>query len=296
MLMAASCGFEQWQTDVRALIALVDQDGPEPRTGDGTNRISWKTTLDGVFDLQGTLTADLGLVLATAVNRQADELFHRYRRDHDTHPDLPVPTHSELCALALIELIRAANAADASAGRTTRPEVTVIRLADRTTDPQGRPIPAEAAGVWGCIGDTSELTVDDAGVPLHLGHAYRLATAAQRRALSVRDGGCAFPGCDLPSAWTDAHHLTQWDHGGPTDLPNLLSLCRTHHGIAHRTGWTVQLTDDGWSWWTSPADRTIWGQRHYRRRAGPTPDHPGHRPGIIRYERDADEQDRADTG
>jgi hypothetical protein len=43
--------------------------------------------------------------------------------------------------------------------------------------------------------------------PLEVGRTSRVVTPAQRAALVVRDGGCAFPGCDRPPAWCEAHHL-----------------------------------------------------------------------------------------
>jgi HNH endonuclease len=96
---------------------------------------------------------------------------------------------------------------------------------------------------------------------------------AQRRALAHPDGGCVFPGCDRPASWTDAHHVEHWQHGGPTDLANLASLCRYHHGVVHRHGWTMHVTDDQWFWWTTPTGDTFWSQRQGRQRAGPTPAH-----------------------
>jgi hypothetical protein len=71
--------------------------------------------------------------------------------------------------------------------------------------------------------------------PLEVGRASRVVQAAQRTALAVRDGGCAFPGCQRPLAWCEAHHLRHWLHGGPTDLANLALVCRAHHRAAG--GW-----------------------------------------------------------
>jgi hypothetical protein len=68
---------------------------------------------------------------------------------------------------------------------------------------------------------------------------------AQRTALTVRDGGCRFPSCDRPVAWCDAHHLRHWLHGGPTDLGNLLLLCRGHHHAVHEGGWQLDRHPDG---------------------------------------------------
>ncbi|MCZ7629783.1 MAG: HNH endonuclease [Microthrixaceae bacterium] len=62
-----------------------------------------------------------------------------------------------------------------------------------------------------------------------------------RRALVVRDGGCVFPGCDAPPGWCDAHHVIEYANDGQTVIVNLVLLCRHHHGIVHRTGWTMSL-------------------------------------------------------
>jgi hypothetical protein len=65
--------------------------------------------------------------------------------------------------------------------------------------------------------------------PLAVGRAVRLATPAQRRALQVRDGGCAIPGCGVAAPYTQPHHVTGWALGGATDVDNLVSLCWVHH-------------------------------------------------------------------
>lgn len=84
------------------------------------------------------------------------------------------------------------------------------------------------------------------GEPLYLGRSHRHASAPQRRALAVRDKGCAFPGCTRPPKWTQPHHVVHWEHGGPTDADNLVLLCAAHHRVVHHTGWDVR---------TNPKDR-----------------------------------------
>lgn len=114
------------------------------------------------------------------------------------------------------------------------------------------------------------------GIPVDAGHVRRLATVAQRRAIAVRDGGCVFPGCDSPPSWSDMHHVTAWQAGGATDAANLVALCRHHHGVAHRDGWQLGITDDQRTWWRSPTGRSFWGQRHGRWRSDPPDvDDPG---------------------
>ena len=81
--------------------------------------------------------------------------------------------------------------------------------------------------------------------PLDVGRTSRVVTPAQRVALAVRDGGCVFPGCDRPLAWCEAHHLWHWLDGGPTDLANLILLCRAHHRAVHDGGWQLTRQPDG---------------------------------------------------
>jgi len=77
------------------------------------------------------------------------------------------------------------------------------------------------------------------GQPLDVGRATRSISPALRRALTVRDGGCRWAGCDRPAAWTDAHHLISWAHGGETKLSLLVLLCRPHHRQVHEGGYTI---------------------------------------------------------
>jgi hypothetical protein len=45
------------------------------------------------------------------------------------------------------------------------------------------------------------------------------------------------PGCTRTPAFCDAHHAVHWTHGGPTDLTNLVLLCRHHHRTLHTGHW-----------------------------------------------------------
>ncbi|MGW4130933.1 HNH endonuclease signature motif containing protein, partial [Amycolatopsis japonica] len=79
--------------------------------------------------------------------------------------------------------------------------------------------------------------------PLDIGRAARSVTPAQRRALNLRDHGCAFPGCRRRPKHCEAHHILPWGQLGDTDLNNLCLLCRYHHMVIHgQSGWKVQMT------------------------------------------------------
>lgn len=64
---------------------------------------------------------------------------------------------------------------------------------------------------------------------LDVGEDRRLVTPAIRAALTVRDRGCIFPGCDKPPVDCEAHHIQPWQTGGPTSQDNLVLLCKHHH-------------------------------------------------------------------
>lgn len=94
-----------------------------------------------------------------------------------------------------------------------------------------------------CDAHLTAVILDSDGVVVNLGRTQRLFSQAQRRLLTVRDGGCRFPGCDRPPAHTDAHHVIPWHVGGPTDVPNAILLCRHHHRSVHEGGWQIVIGD-----------------------------------------------------
>ncbi len=106
-----------------------------------------------------------------------------------------------------------------------------------------------------CSDGARPYILDGTGQVIDLGRDQRLFNRRQRDALSVRDGGCMWPGCDRPPSWTEAHHIRQWarDHGR-TDLADGLLLCRHHHLRLHDEGWEIGRRA-GRYWLDPPPDR-----------------------------------------
>jgi hypothetical protein len=94
---------------------------------------------------------------------------------------------------------------------------------------------------------------NDAGGILAFGRTRRLASKGQRLALVARDGGCCFPGCERPAAWTEVHHIHEWIDGGHTDIDNMCLLCRFHHREFAKRGWEVFMSGDGVPLWIPPS-------------------------------------------
>jgi HNH endonuclease len=89
-----------------------------------------------------------------------------------------------------------------------------------------------------------------------VGRDARTATRKQRRMLRAMYRTCAHPHCDTTFDWCDIHHVIPWEHGGATDLHNLVPLCSKHHHLVHEGGWSLTIDDQRTVRFRSPDERT----------------------------------------
>jgi hypothetical protein len=136
---------------------------------------------------------------------------------------------------------------------------TGVRLSPETV----RRLACDAVVLPAILGGASQV--------LDLGRQRRLFTGAVRRALNLRDGGCAFPGCDRPANWCQGHHIISWLNHGETNLDNGVLLCGHHHRLIHDSEWEVRLGADRLPEFLPPAwlDPDRKPRRNQRHRAGP---------------------------
>ncbi|MBM4631413.1 DUF222 domain-containing protein [Rhodococcus hoagii] len=118
--------------------------------------------------------------------------------------------------------------------------------------PHTGPLSIATARRLACDCHLTPIVMDD-GVPINLGRSSRTVSKKQRRALIARDHGCVFPGCGAPPAHCEGHHIKHWADGGPTDLDNLVLLCRYHHTLLHHSHWDVKIGADRHPWFTPPS-------------------------------------------
>lgn len=107
----------------------------------------------------------------------------------------------------------------------------------------GPAIAVETARRLSCDSQLVSILEKDAE-PLSAGRKTRTIPPALRRALTVRDGQCRFPGCER-RRFLDGHHVVHWADGGETSLANTVLLCRGHHGLVHEGGFSLRLEPDG---------------------------------------------------
>ena len=114
---------------------------------------------------------------------------------------------------------------------------------------------------------------------LDYGASRRLFSRAQRLAITERDGGCAFPGCQSPPTHTEAHHIKWWDEGGLTNLDNAITVCSRHHHDIHRDDWGIEVIDNV-PWFVPPNTIDI---TRTPRRGGRLPDPKLPNPPRVRW-------------
>jgi hypothetical protein len=102
-----------------------------------------------------------------------------------------------------------------------------------------------------CNARVQTVIEDERGNPLRVGRLSREPSAWMLRQLRYRDRECMFPGCGA-RRFTHAHHIVWWQHGGPTDLDNLLLVCGFHHRLVHEHGWALRREENGAVSWLNP--------------------------------------------
>lgn len=126
------------------------------------------------------------------------------------------------------------------------------------------PIGQQLLGYLTCEADLTDILthgLTDGPVPqanvLNVGRTRRLATSAQRTAVTARqDGTCAAPGCGLSRL--EVHHAEWWYRdGGSTDLDNLVGLCSRCHHLVHQNKLVVRTDGTGGFTFSRQNGRTI---------------------------------------
>jgi hypothetical protein len=101
----------------------------------------------------------------------------------------------------------------------------------------------ETAKLLCCDAQTTAVLLGEGGAVLDVGRDRRTPNRAQRRGTFARDRACI--GCGAPLAYCQVHHIEWWEHGGRTDIDNLVAVCWDCHARIHHCGWQVTRRPDG---------------------------------------------------
>ncbi|GBF14263.1 HNH endonuclease [Rhodococcus sp. Br-6] len=275
VLLDGASGPAATTTTVRTCISrlerIFESDELPPSEDTERNEFHASKTLNGRVSVKGDLDAVTGEMLLTALSA-----LTKPRNPVDDPAEKLTPARQRVDAFAEI-LRRYLDSGEASVEGGERPHLSLhVNAADlaRSKSAHEWTHPNEGSDLFGdkdiarlphmgplsiatarriaCDCHLTPIVMDD-GVPLNLGRTSRTVSKKQRRALIARDHGCAFPGCGAPPAHCEGHHVKHWADGGPTDLDNLVLLCRYHHTLLHHSHWDVEIGADRHPWFTPPS-------------------------------------------
>jgi hypothetical protein len=260
--VGVSCGAIRRAGDLEARRTIEDVQEPERM-----RFLEWWYSDEGRrFGLQAEFPASQGAVVAKAIERLAESL--------PVMPDEEGLVHADARrADALVALCSTRLAEDPDPDRATivvHAPLAALTGPDANAEIEDGPVIAgETARRLACNARIQMVLEDEDGQPLRLGRLSRDPSAAMLRQLRYRDRECTFPSCGA-RRFTHAHHLVWWQHGGRTDLDNLVLVCSFHHRLVHEHGWRLERELEGNVRWFRPD-----GRRYH---AGPAPPMPEERP------------------
>jgi hypothetical protein len=236
--------------------STMPNDSLAVRQGEGASRLYTSRTVEGCLRLDGWFAPHDADLLDAALGAGVDR---QLRAAADGDPSVAGRPVAALRAGALVDLVAQSmrhHPSEQSAPDRYRVAV-VVHPGDAT-------IPPEAA----CDHAVAYRAVLDANRDvLDIGRQTARWPPAIRRAITLRDRGCIFPGCDRPPSWADIHHCTPYKNKGTTSFDNGALLCRRHHRFIHTHGWRVTI--DG----RKPVVRRPDGQPHVIQRWPPPAPH-----------------------
>ncbi|HSO91484.1 MAG TPA: DUF222 domain-containing protein [Arthrobacter sp.] len=255
----------------------LDQDGEEPSEQELRHRQGafLRRAHRGLQHLEIFATTDqfehLLTVMNTATNPRsgvasgadADDVSAAELLDQRTRPQQLLDGLVGICKAALA-------AGDLPAAGGLRPQVMVTidyrdlleRLGGADTENRAPgsnagtlmftgPVSASTVRRIACDADIIPVVLGGQGRILDIGRASRVFPPHIRKAITARDGGCAFPQCTIPAVWCEAHHIDYWSRGGNTGTGNGALLCSRHHHLIHKEQWSIQMRS-GVPWFIPP--------------------------------------------
>ncbi|HSP53507.1 MAG TPA: DUF222 domain-containing protein, partial [Cryobacterium sp.] len=250
----------QWQ-------ARLDPDGTAPNepVAEPRSTVGFGLLRDGLYPLRGGVTAELRGIM--------NAIFDTYI---SAHAAPAFPTEEEQARMDAGELIPGAEAASLSDDRNGgEKRADILRgVFEAATRDAGTPTMGGAAptvmihvnqadlaadrgvgwidGVEApvslktvkqalCAGGFQEILLGENNEVLSLSRGKRFFNRAQRRAITARDAGCIIPGCTVPAAWCEVHHVIPWYLDGKTDIDNGVLLCWSHHHSIDTSGWQIRM-------------------------------------------------------
>jgi hypothetical protein len=242
------------RVQLAAFLLRIDPDGAKPRETRARRKrklFFGDETVDGLIPISGLLMPEVGATFKRLVDAHVRKVsFSDGAESPVDRSDNRNPAQRRHDTLADI-ISAASRVKDAPELAGSAPAV-LVAVTQSTLDNgrgvgflDGQAAPISIDTVERLI-DTRGLqsvTLTDKGRVLALWSTQRCFTASQRRAITVRDGGCVIPGCTTPAGWCEVHHVIPWRAGGETHTDNGVLLCWGHHQRIDSGPWRLSMPD-----------------------------------------------------
>ena len=250
------CTADELTVQARAWATFLDQDGPEPGDERAMRHRGFRVgrSHHGLVAVSGDLMPEVAAKLKRLFDAHLSPrsgggfLTDAERADIAVQAETRTSDQQRHDVLAAIIDTAARSGEHPTIGGAAPTVLVSVRAADieagrgvAHADGVDLPISLRAARHMMCTGGIQTVVLDDAGRIMQLGSPERCFTAHQRRAITLRDGGCLIPGCSVPAAWTEIHHVIPDTDGGPTHTSNGVLLCWFHHRTIDTSGWAIRM-------------------------------------------------------
>jgi len=251
------CTADELRVQAQVWAAFLDQDGPEPDDERAMRRRGFRLgrARDGLIPVTGELLPEVAAGLRRlfdahlAPRSGGGFMTAEERADLDRNGEQRTAEQQRHDVVAAIIQAAARSGEHPTIGGAPPTVLVSVCAADLETghgvahaDGIEIPVSIHAARQLICTGGTQQVTFDGGGRIIRLGSPERCFTPHQRRAITLRDGGCLIPGCSVPASWCEIHHVIPDADGGPTHPDNGVLLCWFHHRTIETSGWGIRMT------------------------------------------------------
>ncbi len=238
---------------LRQRVDLIRADGGMPRLERQRRDSRAHCTPDpdtGMYRLVCDIDPERGTAIAQAIQARIDRLYQTAGATDGLTPQ-------QVRAQAIFELITRSGDGDGCGFEA----LVIVDHQSLTSGPHAATVCETAEGIRLPVSHVQDLCatatvtaaiLDSDGTTLAVGRCERIANRAQRRALRAMYRTCVYPGCDVTFDRCHIHHIQWWDHGGSTDLDNLVPVCHRHHHLIHDEHWTLTIDQHRTLRWYRP--------------------------------------------
>ncbi len=222
------------------------------RQDDRARSLSWWYEDGRRLWLEGFLPSEQGALVVAALERVADQL----PAEPGSEPSQTVDARRADALVALCSRQQSSDPEPTRAAVSLHVDLAALRGGGSAELEGVGALHPALASMLCCDARVQAVLHDHEGHAVGLGRATRNVSEWLKRQLRRRDGECcSFPGCQQ-KRFVDGHHIWPWKWGGPTDLDDLVLVCKFHHKLVHLHGWRVALgKKPGMVHWFKPGNR-----------------------------------------